>query len=130
MARFLLSSVLALTIASPALAVEKADVIETYANIAEATYGDSLLTAQRLQGAVDALIAQPSPANLDLARKAWRAARIPYQQSEVFRFGNPIVDDWEGGLNSWPLDEGLIDYVDASYGGGRQPCFHSVGYPS
>tara|TARA_R110000787_G_scaffold26548_7_gene74149 strand:- start:17879 stop:19138 length:1260 start_codon:yes stop_codon:yes gene_type:complete len=117
MARFLLSSVLALTIASPALAVEKADVIETYANIAEATYGDSLLTAQRLQGAVDALIAQPSPANLDLARKAWRAARIPYQQSEVFRFGNPIVDDWEGGLNSWPLDEGLIDYVDASYGG-------------
>jgi len=117
MARFLLSSVLALTIASPALAVEKADVIETYANIAEATYGDSLLTAQRLQGAVDALIAQPSPANLDVARKAWRAARIPYQQSEVFRFGNPIVDDWEGGLNSWPLDEGLIDYVDASYGG-------------
>ena len=117
MARFLLSSVLALTIASPALAVEKADVIETYANIAEATYGDSLLTAQRLQGAVDALIAQPSPANLELARKAWRAARIPYQQSEVFRFGNPIVDDWEGGLNSWPLDEGLIDYVDASYGG-------------
>jgi len=117
MARFLLSSVLALTIASSALAVEKADVIETYANIAEATYGDSLLTAQRLQGAVDALIAQPSPANLELARKAWRAARIPYQQSEVFRFGNPIVDDWEGGLNSWPLDEGLIDYVDASYGG-------------
>ena len=29
----------------------------------------------------------------------------------------PIVDDWEGKVNAWPLDEGLIDYVDASYGG-------------
>jgi putative iron-regulated protein len=29
----------------------------------------------------------------------------------VFRFGNPVVDDWEGRVNSWPLDEGLIDYV-------------------
>ncbi|MGH6929791.1 MAG: imelysin family protein, partial [Dongiaceae bacterium] len=27
-----------------------------------------------------------------------------------------IVDDWEGKVNAWPLDEGLIDYVDASYG--------------
>ena len=27
-----------------------------------------------------------------------------------------MVDDWEGKVNAWPLDEGLIDYVDASYG--------------
>ncbi|MEP4433495.1 MAG: imelysin family protein, partial [Hyphomicrobiales bacterium] len=40
----------------------------------------------------------------------------PYQQTEVYRFGNAIVDDWEGRVNAWPLDEGLIDYVDASYG--------------
>jgi putative iron-regulated protein len=26
------------------------------------------------------------------------------------------VDDWEGRVNSWPLDEGLIDYVAESYG--------------
>jgi putative iron-regulated protein len=51
-----------------------------------------------------------------VAREAWRAARIPYQQTEVYRFGNAIVDDWEGRVNSWPLDEGLIDYVDKSYG--------------
>src|SRR5690606_16712080 len=31
---------------------------------------------------------------------------------EAFRFGNAIVDDWEGRVNAWPLDEGLIDYVD------------------
>jgi putative iron-regulated protein len=38
-------------------------------------------------------------------------------QTEAYRFGNPAVDDWEGRVNAWPLDEGLIDYVDASYGG-------------
>ena len=24
------------------------------------------------------------------------------------------MDDWEGQLNAWPLDEGLIDYVDTA----------------
>jgi len=66
---------------------------------------------------VDTLIADPSEANLQSAKSAWLAARVPYQQTEVYRFGNAIVDDWEGKVNAWPLDEGLIDYVDASYGG-------------
>jgi len=38
---------------------------------------------------------------------------VPYQQTEGYRFGNAIVDDWEGKVNAWPLDEGLIDYVDS-----------------
>jgi putative iron-regulated protein len=92
------------------------DVLETYANIAEASYGDSLTEARKLQTAVDALIASPSPETLDAARAAWIAARVPYMQSEAFRFGNKIVDDWEGKVNSWPLDEGLIDYVSEAYG--------------
>ncbi|MEP4563275.1 MAG: imelysin family protein, partial [Nitratireductor sp.] len=66
--------------------------------------------------AVDALIAAPSAETMAAAKAAWRAARIPYQQSEAYRFGNPIVDAWEGRVNAWPLDEGLIDYVDAGYG--------------
>ncbi|WP_282096694.1 imelysin family protein [Epibacterium ulvae] len=103
--------------ASSAFAVEKADVLNTYADIAAAKYEDSLLTAKTLQAAVNALIATPSAETLQAARDAWFAARVPYQQSEVFRFGNAIVDDWEGKVNAWPLDEGLIDYVDASYGG-------------
>src|SRR5690606_6997558 len=65
---------------------------------------------------VDALAASPSDATLTAARTAWVAARVPYMQTEVYRFGNPVVDDWEGRVNAWPLDEGLIDYVDASYG--------------
>jgi len=91
-------------------------VIKTYADIALAKYEDSLTTAQWLDKAVDALIAKPSAETLNAAREAWKAARIPYQQTEVYRFGNKIVDDWEGQVNSWPLDEGLIDYVAKSYG--------------
>ncbi|AWI83302.1 peptidase [Alloyangia pacifica] len=116
--KFLTTSALALTIAAPALAAtDKAAVIETYANIAQAGYEDSLSTAKALQDAVAALIAAPSEDTLAGAREAWLAARNPYQQTEVFRFGNPIVDAWEGKVNAWPLDEGLIDYVDESYGG-------------
>jgi len=91
-------------------------VVETYADIAQAAYEDSLATAGALDAAIAALIAKPSQATLLAARAAWIAARAPYQQTEVFRFGNAIVDDWEGKVNAWPLDEGLIDYVAASYG--------------
>jgi putative iron-regulated protein len=76
----------------------------------------SLTTAEALQQAVAALIASPSDQTLQAARNAWIAARVPYQQTEAFRFGNAIVDDWEGRVNSWPLDEGLIDYTAADYG--------------
>ena len=99
-----------------AAAVDRAAVLETYADIALAGYEDSLETAPKLQAAVERLIDQPTEVNLIAARVAWIAARVPYQQTEVYRFGNAIVDDWEGRVNAWPLDEGLIDYVDRSYG--------------
>ncbi|WP_271272546.1 imelysin family protein [Aliamphritea hakodatensis] len=89
-------------------------VLDNYANIAQAKYEDSLNTAMDLQSSLEKLLANPSDATLKAAREAWIAARVPYQQSEVYRFGNAIVDDWEGKVNAWPLDEGLIDYVDAS----------------
>ncbi|MER9370968.1 imelysin family protein [Mesorhizobium sp. M0491] len=91
-------------------------VIKTYSDIALAKYEDSLTTAQALDKAVDALLATPSAETLNAARDAWKASRVPYQQTEVYRFGSKIVDDWEGKVNSWPLDEGLIDYVAKSYG--------------
>ena len=107
----------AAVLALPAWGADKAAVVATYADIAQAGYEDSLATAQRLGEAVDALIAAPSAEALQAAKAAWLAARVPYQQTEAFRFGNVIVDEWEGKVNAWPLDEGLIDYVDASYGG-------------
>ncbi|MEO1138926.1 MAG: imelysin family protein [Pseudomonadota bacterium] len=109
-----------LVITLPAYAdghADKAAVLENYADIAVAKYEDSLITAQGLQTAVAALIETPSAEALQAAKAAWLVSRVPYQQTEVYRFGNAIVDDWEGKVNAWPLDEGLIDYVDASYGG-------------
>jgi putative iron-regulated protein len=97
-------------------ATDLKSVLVTYSDIALAKYDDSLIAAKALGKAVDALVAKPSAETLTAAREAWKAARIPYQQTEVYRFGNPIVDDWEGRVNSWPLDEGLIDYVDKGYG--------------
>jgi putative iron-regulated protein len=91
-------------------------VLENYADIAQAAYEDSLSAAKTLKLTIDAFLAVPTEANLRAARGAWIAARIPYMQTEAFRFGNAIVDDWEGRVNSWPLDEGLIDYVAESYG--------------
>ena len=92
------------------------EVLETYANIALAKFQDSLSTAKALDSAIGNLIENPSEATLNAAKSAWIEARVPYQQTEVYRFGNAIVDDWEGRVNAWPLDEGLIDYVDSSYG--------------
>jgi putative iron-regulated protein len=92
------------------------DVLTIYADIAQAGYTDSLDTARTLKLAVDSFLAKPTDDNLRGARAAWIAARIPYMQTEAYRFGNAIVDDWEGRVNSWPLDEGLIDYVSSSYG--------------
>lgn len=121
MPRPLLSLVLAALVVLPISA--RADdgptpraVIDAYGDLAQAMYGDSLIEARALDAAVSALLAAPSEETLADARAAWRVARAYYMQTEVFRFGNPVVDEWEGRVNSWPLDEGLIDYVDPSYG--------------
>ncbi len=114
---FLTTSAAVLALTTPAFAANKADVVANYADIAAAKYEDSLITAKTLQAAVNALIENPSAEALHNAQGAWLASRVPYQQTEVYRFGNAAVDDWEGKVNAWPLDEGLIDYVGDAYGG-------------
>lgn len=91
--------------------ITKSDVVEHYADLAHANFQDALTAAQSLDSAVDTFLENPNEENLEKAKQAWLASRVPYQQTEVLRFGNAVVDDWEGQLNAWPLDEGLIDYV-------------------
>ncbi|MDZ7851944.1 MAG: imelysin family protein [Halomonas sp.] len=115
--RLPLTSAIALAALIPVSALAAEDtvtpesVVSHYADVAHATYADALSAAQKLNERIDALLKAPSAETLAAARQAWLEARVPYQQSEVFRFGNPIVDNWEGQLNAWPLDEGMIDYV-------------------
>lgn len=96
---------------------QKSDVADGYGQLAYEVFSDSLSTARALDQAIKRFLDAPSEPLLREARQAWVSARVPYQQSEVFRFGNPVVDDWEGQVNAWPLDEGLIDYVDTYYQG-------------
>lgn len=106
--------------------VEK--LLTSYADMALASYQDAFEEARKLQNAIDKLIAEPTDANLEAAKAAYKAARQPYSQTEVFRFdegfvtanddrGISSVDSWEGQVNAWPLDEALIDYVSDDYAG-------------
>ena len=115
----LLTTTVAAAVLVPAwaLASEPAAIVAHYADMAQAKYEDSLTSAVALDEAIDAFLAAPSAAGLSAVKTAWLAARVPYQQTEVYRFGNPYVDDWEGQVNAWPLDEGLIDYVDTTFYG-------------
>lgn len=98
------------------ISVSPQAVIDNYIHIAQANYDDALIAATTLDNQIDNFLATPTESSLKAAKEAWINARIPYQQTEVYRFGNSVVDEWEGSVNAWPLDEGLIDYVDAGYG--------------
>ena len=101
---------------TPASAGQYSDVLNNYSDIAYKGYKDSFDTAKKLHSALEKLVKSPSSVTFANAKQAWLNSRIPYQQTEAFRFGNPVVDDWEGKVNAWPLDEGLIDYVSKDYG--------------
>lgn len=111
----LMAGVLTMGMWSTGYANEQA-VLSHYADLAHTMYQDALSTAKQLQVAIKQLVDKPTEKKLVNAREAWKLARVPYQQTEAYRFGNGIVDDWEGKVNAWPLDEGLIDYVGKSYG--------------
>jgi len=110
--RILCSFAGCLCFAGASVAQTARDVIDGYADLALAKYSDSLLTARNLDTAIDAFVADPSAQTHQAAKEAWLTARVYYQQTEAYRFGNAVVDAWEGRVNAWPLDEGLIDYVD------------------
>ena len=101
-------------VTTPGLSTDQqAQIVTNYSNILEAGYTDSYNAALTLQTAVNAFVASPSAQGLVAAQTAWLAAREPYMQTEMARFyGGPIDgDNGDALLNSWPLDEGYIDYL-------------------
>jgi putative iron-regulated protein len=83
--------------------------LATYADIAFATYDDAASAARALVSASDALLSEPTQENLARAREAWLRARIPYAQSEVFRFYDGPIDALELWVNTWPIDESFVE---------------------
>ena len=101
-------------------------VVAHYADIVHAGYEDSYRRAVALQSALQTLTDRPSAASLEAAKNAWKRARIPYGQTEAFRFyGGPIddADGPEGQLNAWPMDESYVDYVQGN------PCAGIINDP-
>ena len=98
------------------------EVVATYAEGVHALYARSLASAQAMDAAIDAFLADPNEATLAAARRAWLNAREDYGPTEAFRFyGGPIDnedDGPEGLINAWPLDEAYIDYVAGDAGAG------------
>lgn len=96
-------------------AEQKTAVVENYAALVHANYDDAVSQMKLLQTAIDGFLASPSQATLDNARKVWTTARVPYLQTEAFRFYDGPIDNEETGpegrINGWPLDENFIDYT-------------------
>ncbi|MEM6642104.1 MAG: imelysin family protein [Bacteroidota bacterium] len=90
---------------------------ENYADIVLANYNDSYTETVKLKDAIDAFVSSPTAEGFEECKKQWLEARIPYGQTEAFRFyGGPIDDEDgpEGLINAWPMDENYIDYVEGN----------------
>ena len=87
-------------------------MVRNYAQIAAAGYDDALAGARALAESVVAFLEQPSAEGLNQARTSWVEARVPYSQTEAFRFYDGPIETVEGLINAWPIDENLIDYVE------------------
>jgi len=96
----------------------KRSIVADYATLAYASYRDALDGARSLAECVDGFLAAPGDDSLNHARQAWIDARVPYAQTETYRFYDGPIDAVEGLINSWPIDENLIDYVQGEPGAG------------
>jgi putative iron-regulated protein len=102
--------------------VTKKQVITNYADIVSANYQKSYDDAVLLENAIKTFTTTPTDANFTAAKTAWKNSRESYGTTEAFRFANGPIDGDdkgpEGLLNSWPLDENFIDYVDGAANAG------------
>ena len=90
------------------------DAIATYARGVRASYEASLATARVMDSAIDAFLADPSDETLNTAKQTWLSAREDYGPTEAFRFYDGPIEEVEGLVNAWPLDEAYIDYVEGA----------------
>ncbi|TGK06754.1 imelysin [Leptospira semungkisensis] len=107
------------------------EALTRYADLAYESYNQAVTDATSLQTAIATFNGSPNDTNLTAVKNAWVVARSSYLVTEAFRFSKgPIdldpgycggsapysgTDECEGALNSWPLDEDVIDnYIGAT----------------
>lgn len=86
--------------------------IDAYIDLVASSYKKAADDAKTLASAVDAFLAAPSDDTLKAARAAWVAARPAYLKTETFRFYDGPIEEVEGAINAWPMNEAYIDYVE------------------
>ncbi|MDR1668088.1 MAG: hypothetical protein LBS03_10450 [Bacteroidales bacterium] len=113
-------------------------ILQKYAdNIVVVTYADMKNKAKALRDAVRAYVAAPTQNNLNTAADAWRATRIPWEQSESFLYGPADVLGLDPSLDSWPLDQSdiytilndnkqLVDDIRSEIGDEAVRGFHTI----
>src|SRR6218665_1018867 len=73
-------------------ASQKAQIRQTYADLAFAAYDDALITAEDLKDALYAFVDNPTAITHQAAKQAWLDAREVYGQTEIFRFAEGPID--------------------------------------
>ena len=99
------------------VADQQLEATEGYSELVCQNYLEALSTGEALKTAVDAFVETPSAETLEAAKQAWLTSRLPYGQTEAFRFYDGPIDNAEGPegqLNAWPMDEAYLDYVDGN----------------
>jgi putative iron-regulated protein len=90
-------------------------VVQNYAEQVYLSYQSALSEAKKLSASLRAFVTNPDEEGFRRAQNAWLKAREAYALTEAFRFYQGPIDSPSRGveiyLNSWPLDESYIDYV-------------------
>lgn len=78
------------------------------------TYAEMLDKMEDYHAAIVKFVASQSQNDLDDACAAWRAVRVPWEESEAFLYGVADLGQYDPSLDSWPLDKGGIDEIIAN----------------
>lgn len=93
---------------------ETDEQIDAYVDLVHDAYLRSADAAATLEVAIGTLLSDPTDATLEAARQAWLAARPAYLKTETFRFYDGPIEELEGEINAWPMNEAAIDYVEGN----------------
>ncbi len=102
----------------PSSGGQQQQVVKTYAINLEANYAAVVVKVQALKDSIDSFVAAPSAGGLDAVKQAWLDARPVYGECEYSRFYGGPIDQAQGRMNEWPIDENFIDYTAGNPMGG------------
>lgn len=102
------------------------------------TYDDVVERSAALAAASHAFVAQPTAGTLATLQAAWRAARVPWKQTDAFRFGPVALQSLGTAIDQVPVDTAKIEAelagaapLDAAYVeslGANKKGFHAIEY--